>query len=95
MVKKLTRRSSKAKAKDKATYVVSQHILVPKHRVLSEKEKKELLESYKITLSELPKILIGDAVLSDLDVKAGDVIHVEKMLPVVGKVDYYRGVVDE
>lgn len=95
MVKKLTRRSSKAKTKDKATYVVSQHILVPKHRVLSEKEKKELLESYKITLSELPKILLDDAVLSGLDVKAGDVVHVEKTLPVVGKVDYYRGVIDE
>ena len=36
------------------------HILIPRHIKLSEKEKKELLEKYNITLAELPRIMKKD-----------------------------------
>ena len=40
---------------------VSQHVLVPKHEKLNDKEKKQLLEKYKITINELGTISIKDS----------------------------------
>ena len=37
---------------------VTKHILVPKHTLLTEKEKDKLLEKYHITIKELPKIML-------------------------------------
>jgi len=70
-----------------------QHILVPIHKKLSEKEKAELLAKYKITIKELPKILITDPAIAGLDAKEGDVIKIIRKSPTAGKVEYYRGVI--
>ena len=68
------------------------HILVPVHKKISEKEKAELLKKYNITLKELPKILINDSAISDLDAKEGDVIKITRKSHTAGEIAYYRGV---
>ena len=72
-----------------------QHVLIPKHKKLSEKEKKELLERYHITLNELPAISKSDPALADMDLDIGDVIRIERDSPTAGRTIFYRGVASE
>ncbi len=69
------------------------HILVPKHSKISEKEKKELLEKYSINLKDLPKVLIKDSAVLDLDVKEGDIIKILRKSQTAGEFVFYRRVV--
>ena len=71
-----------------------EHILVPEHTKLDEKEKKDLLESYSISLKELPKIRKNDAAISHLNVKEGDVVKITRKSPTAGESFFYRGVVN-
>lgn len=71
------------------------HNLVPKHTRLSEEEAKKLLQKYNISLMQLPKISRKDPAVSELDVKQGDIIHIERSSPTNSKTSYYRAVVNE
>jgi len=73
-------------------FQVKSNSLVPKHTKLSEKDKKELLDKYKITEKGLPKILINDPALEDLSVIENDVIKIERDSPTAGKSFFYRRV---
>ena len=73
---------------------VKNHVLVPNQKNLSEKDKKELLEKFGITINDLPKILITDAGISHLDASEDDVIQVSRASPVSGHTVFYRRVVD-
>jgi len=66
------------------------HVLMPKHLKLSEKEKKELLEKYNITLAELPRIMKKDPGTAGLSAKRGDVIKIIRKSPTSGEAIYYR-----
>ncbi len=76
-----------------AKFKVSQHILVPKHLKLSEKDKKELLEKYHISLKDLPRINKQDPAIQHLDIKKGDVVKIIRKSPSAGEAVFYRGVV--
>ncbi len=75
------------------TGVYQEHDLVPKHVKLSEKEKKELLESYKITIVQLPKIHEGDPAIAKLNAKPGDVIKIIRLSATSKESIFYRGVI--
>jgi DNA-directed RNA polymerase subunit H len=68
--------------------------LVPKHSKLSEKDKKALLDKYKISVYDLPLIKKDDAAISDLDVKAGDVVKITRESPTAGESIFYRCVIN-
>jgi len=68
-------------------------VLIPKHTKLNDKEKKELLERYGISLKNLPKIKKNDPAILSLDAKPGDVIKIERKSLTAGKAIYYRSVV--
>ena len=72
---------------------ISKSQLVPKHRILSEKEREDILKKYKITLKQLPRILSSDPMVKLLDAKIGDVIEIERTSSLGGKTKYYRVVV--
>ena len=69
---------------------IENHILVPKHSKLSDKDKKELLEQYQITLKELPKIMKKDPSIKDLGVKTGDIIKIVRKSVTAGEAVFYR-----
>lgn len=75
-------------------FTVKDHILVPKHTKVGEREKKELLDKYSTTLREFPKILITDPALEDLSVKEGDIIKIERQSATAGQTLFYRRVVN-
>jgi DNA-directed RNA polymerase subunit H len=71
------------------------HELVPKHEKLSEEEKKDVLEHYKINLSELPTIFITDPAISKLSLKPGDVIKITRKSATCHEAIFYRGVISD
>lgn len=72
---------------------ITEHELVPKHEILNEKEKEEVLKSYGITLRQLPRILITDPVMKVLNTQIGDVIKVTRKSATAGESVYYRVVI--
>jgi len=66
------------------------HIFVPKHIKLTEKEAKELLSMYNISRDQLPKISKKDPAISPLDPEKGDVIKIMRNSPISGKTIFYR-----
>ena len=75
-------------------FKVENHSLVPKHSKLSDKEKKDLLEKYNITIKELPRIFKKDAAIKDLSVKSGDIIKIVRKSPTAGESVFYRCVIN-
>ena len=68
-------------------------MLVPKFRVLSEEEKKTVLEKFRTTPDKLPKILEADPVVARMGAKRGDMLEITRNSEVAGKCTYYRIVV--
>ncbi len=73
---------------------ITQHELVPDHTILSEKEKKEVLEKYDIEANQLPKILTTDPVSISIGAKAEDVIKIIRKSPTAKEAVAYRLVVE-
>ena len=74
---------------------VIKHALVPRHEILSEKDKKEVLERFEVTENQLPRILISDPVVQMIGAKTGDVIRITRKSPTAGEAPYYRIVVEK
>jgi len=70
-----------------------EHILIPKHTKLSDKEKESLFKKYNLAGRELPMIFENDAAIARLDAKPGDVIKIERNSPTAGTAFFYRMVV--
>ena len=73
---------------------IDKHFLIPKHSKLSEREKQKLLETYNISLKELPKIPKTDAAIVSLNVKPGDIIKIIRKSPTAKEAVFYRVVVN-
>lgn len=71
---------------------ITQHRLVPKHTVVSDRELKQLLKHY--SLKDFPKILIDDPAIHSLKVKEGDIIKIERQSLTAGKTVFFRRVVN-
>jgi DNA-directed RNA polymerase subunit H len=81
--------------KEEPSFNVFDHVLVPKHEILSEKEAEELLRRYKIKPYHLPKIKDTDPAVKALNAKPGDIIKITRKSPTAGEAVYYRFVVRE
>ena len=67
--------------------------MVPKHTKISDKEKKELLEEYRISLKDLPRITMSDPAIAGMDLTTDDVIRVDRPSPTSKNTVFYRRVV--
>jgi len=81
--------------KEEASFKVFEHVLVPKHEILSREEAEELLRRYKIKPYHLPKIKDTDPAVKALGAKPGDIIKIIRRSPTAGEAVYYRFVVRE
>lgn len=58
---------------------ITKHVLVPKHRVLSEEERTELFERYHIQdNSQLPKMTLSDPISRYYGLKKGQVVEITR-----------------
>lgn len=72
---------------------IFKHYLVPKFRLLTEEEAKELERKLRTKLELLPHILSSDPIAKRLNAKPGSVIEFVRESPTAGKAVYYRYVV--
>ena len=73
---------------------VSKHELVPKHEIISAKEKEELIKKYG-SLRNFPRIYSSDPQVKLLNAKPGDVIKITRYNEITGESVYYRVVVEK
>jgi DNA-directed RNA polymerase subunit H len=75
-------------------FKVSDHILVPPHRILDEQEERKVLEKYG-DKKNFPKIRKDDAAIKDLSPQPGNIVEITRTLPNGTKYKYYRVVIEK
>ena len=73
---------------------IFQHELVPIHEILSEEEKREVLERYHVKPYQLPWIKASDPVAIILGAEPGDIIRIRGRSETAGEYISYRYVVE-
>uniref|UniRef100_A0A7C2N978 DNA-directed RNA polymerase subunit Rpo5 n=1 Tax=Archaeoglobus fulgidus TaxID=2234 RepID=A0A7C2N978_ARCFL len=69
------------------------HMLVPKHEVLSKEEAEELLKILGIGKEQLPKIKAEDPIVKEIGAKPGDIVRIIRKSLTAGESVFYRLVV--
>ena len=76
---------------DTLTFNITKHHFVPKHEIITEKEKQELIENLNITSSKkLAKIKKTDPIAKYYGMKLNDVCRIYRTSETSGIYHYYR-----
>jgi DNA-directed RNA polymerases I, II, and III subunit RPABC1 len=69
---------------------ITEHYLVPDHRVLSNKEKMALLKQHRLTDAQLPRIKLGDPMARFMGMQIGQVVKIIRRSKISGRYVTYR-----
>ncbi len=73
---------------------VTDHVLVPKHEILSEEDKRRILTQYNATEDQFPFLFSIDPVVREIGAKPGDMVKITRVSDTAGETTYYRYVVE-
>jgi DNA-directed RNA polymerase subunit H len=73
---------------------IFEHALVPRHEILSEKEKQQLLTQYKVKPYQMPQVTSTDPAVKAIGAKAGDILRIIRKSSTAGEHIAYRYVVE-
>ncbi|MEM2912558.1 MAG: DNA-directed RNA polymerase subunit H [Candidatus Bathyarchaeia archaeon] len=76
------------------SFNIFDHVLVPKHEILSQEEREKVLAQYSINPYQLPRILASDSAVKAIGGKPGDIIKITRKSPTAGEYVAYRYVVE-
>ncbi|MFX1480626.1 MAG: DNA-directed RNA polymerase subunit H [Promethearchaeota archaeon] len=72
------------------------HRFVPQHLLLTKEESQNLLEKFKIEITDLPQMFEKDPVAIAIGAKEGDIVRIIRQShTTVRSIDYYRYVKKE
>ena len=81
------------KKKEKTTFNILEHELVPKHEVLTPEEAISVLRDLGVRPEQLPWIRASDPVAKAIGAKPGDIVRIYRKSPTAGTTIVYRYVV--
>ena len=73
---------------------IFEHALVPKHEILTAKEKTELLKQFKVQPYQMPQIKSNDPAVKVIGGRPGDVLRIIRKSSTAGEHIAYRYVVE-
>ncbi len=87
-------KSTRAKKEEELPFKVTDHLLVPKHELMSPAEAGETLKRYNASPNEFPFVLSTDPPVKAIGAKAGDFVKITRRSETAGETTYYRFVVE-
>jgi DNA-directed RNA polymerase subunit H len=75
-------------------FEIFDHNLVPKHEILTEKERNEVMAQYKIQPYQMPQIKSNDPAVKAIGARPGDMLKIIRKSATAGEHIAYRYVVD-
>jgi DNA-directed RNA polymerase I, II, and III subunit RPABC1 len=73
---------------------IFEHVLVPKHEILTPEEREKILAQYRVKPYQLPQIKASDPAARAIGAKPGDIIRIIRKSPTAGEHVAYRYVVE-
>jgi DNA-directed RNA polymerase subunit H len=88
-------KTTRAKKKEEELpFKVTDHLLVPKHELMTPDEASDILKRYNSTPHEFPYVLSTDPSAKGIGAKPGDFVKITRRSETAGETVYYRFVVE-
>jgi DNA-directed RNA polymerase subunit H len=89
-----TKTKTTRKKEEELPFKITDHLLVPKHELMTPDEAAATLKRYNSSPHEFPFILSTDAAAKSIGAKPGDFVKVTRASETAGETVYYRYVVE-